>query len=124
MFESVGCVRFAEITAASRTGNRQKGHGVSFADWDRDGDVDLFIEMVGALNGNPYNDICFQNPRPGEPLADRHARRAENQSAGRRRPNREYKTSVIRDRFGPALCEITPTTLFRASRTSWVLRRH
>jgi FG-GAP-like repeat len=45
MFKNVGGERFAEITASSGTGNLQKGHGVACGDWDRDGDVDLFVQM-------------------------------------------------------------------------------
>ena len=65
MFKNVAGRRFAEITASSGTGNLQKGHGVSCADWDRDGDVDLFIEMGGAVNGDKYHNILFQNPGQG-----------------------------------------------------------
>ncbi len=65
MFKNVAGARFAEITASSGTGNLQKGHGVSCADWDRDGDVDLFIEMGGVLKGDRYHNILFQNPGQG-----------------------------------------------------------
>ena len=65
MFKNVEGKRFAEITASSGTGNLQKGHGVSFADWDRDGDLDLFIEMGGASLGDRYHNILFQNPGQG-----------------------------------------------------------
>ncbi len=65
MFKNVGGQRFAEITASSGTGNLQKGHGVSCADWDRDGDVDLFIEMGGVTMGDRYHNILFQNPGQG-----------------------------------------------------------
>ena len=34
-------------------------------DWDRDGDVDLFVEMGGAVNGDRYHNILFQNPGQG-----------------------------------------------------------
>ena len=34
-------------------------------DWDRDGDVDLFIEMGGNVNGDKYHNILFQNPGQG-----------------------------------------------------------
>ena len=47
------------------TGNLQKGHGVACGDWDRDGDVDIFIEMGGAINGDRYHNILFQNPGQG-----------------------------------------------------------
>jgi hypothetical protein len=65
MFKNVGGRRFAEITASSGTGHLQKGHGVSCGDWDRDGDVDIFIEMGGAVPGDRYHNILFQNPGQG-----------------------------------------------------------
>jgi hypothetical protein len=65
MFKNVEGRRFAEITASSGTGNLQKGHGVACADWDRDGDVDLFIEMGGASQSDRYHNILFQNPGQG-----------------------------------------------------------
>ncbi|MFN0054371.1 MAG: FG-GAP-like repeat-containing protein [Planctomycetales bacterium] len=54
--------RFSDVTAPSRTGHLQKGHGVACGDWDRDGDVDLFIEMGGAIPGDMYHNVLFQNP--------------------------------------------------------------
>ena len=65
MFKNVAGRRFAEITGTSGTGHLQKGHGVACGDWDRDGDVDLFIEMGGAINGDKYHNILFQNPGQG-----------------------------------------------------------
>jgi hypothetical protein len=65
MFKNVNGERFADITASSGTGNLQKGHGVSCADWDRDGDVDIFIEMGGATASDKYHNILFQNPGQG-----------------------------------------------------------
>jgi tetratricopeptide (TPR) repeat protein len=65
MFKNVNGERFAEVTGSSRTGHLQKGHGVACGDWDRDGDVDLFIEMGGAINGDRYHDVLFQNPGLG-----------------------------------------------------------
>ena len=62
MFRNIAGKRFAEITASSGTGNLQKGHGVACGDWDRDGNVDIFIEMGGAVNGDKYHNILFQNP--------------------------------------------------------------
>ena len=62
MFKNVDGRRFAEITASSGTGNLQKGHGVACGDWDRDGNTDIFIEMGGAVPGDQYHNILFQNP--------------------------------------------------------------
>ncbi len=52
-------------TAATGTGHLQKGHGVSFADWDRDGDLDLFVEAGGADSGDRAHNVLFQNPGHG-----------------------------------------------------------
>jgi hypothetical protein len=65
MFKNVGGKRFAEITATSGTGHLQKGHGVACGDWDRDGSVDLFIELGGASPGDRYHNALFQNPGQG-----------------------------------------------------------
>ncbi len=65
MFKNVGGERFAEITGSSGTGHLQKGHGVACGDWDRDGDNDIYIEMGGAINGDKYHNVLFQNPGQG-----------------------------------------------------------
>jgi hypothetical protein len=65
MFKNVGGKRFSEITASAGTGHLQKGHGVACGDWDRDGDVDLFVETGGVVNGDKYHNILFQNPGQG-----------------------------------------------------------
>ncbi len=65
MFKNVEGRRFAEITGTSGTGHLQKGHGVACGDWDRDGDVDLFVQTGGAVNGDKYHNILFQNPGQG-----------------------------------------------------------
>lgn len=65
MFKNVGGKRFAEVTASSGTGHLQKGHAVACGDWDRDGDVDLFVEIGGAVNGDKYHNVLFENPGQG-----------------------------------------------------------
>jgi len=65
MFKNLAGGRFVEITGSSGTGHLQKGHAVACGDWDHDGDVDIFIEMGGALNGDKYHNILFQNPGQG-----------------------------------------------------------
>lgn len=65
MFKNVGGKRFSEITSATGTGHLQKGHGVACGDWDRDGDVDIYIEMGGAINGDKYHNVLFDNPGQG-----------------------------------------------------------
>jgi hypothetical protein len=65
LFKNVGGKRFAEITASSRTGHLQKGHGVAFGDWDRNGTQDIFIQLGGAVPGDRYHNVLFQNPGHG-----------------------------------------------------------
>ena len=62
MFKNVDGKRFSEITASSGTGHLQKGHGVACGDWKRDGNIDLFVEMGGAVTGDRYHNVLFQNP--------------------------------------------------------------
>ncbi|MBI2806481.1 MAG: VCBS repeat-containing protein [Planctomycetes bacterium] len=65
LFKNVEGKRFAEITASSRTGHLQKGHGVAIGDWDRNGTADLFIQLGGAVAGDSYHNVLFQNPGQG-----------------------------------------------------------
>jgi hypothetical protein len=62
MFKNVAGRRFAEITAASGTGHLQKGHGIACGDWDRDGDIDIFLEVGGVIDGDKFHNVLFQNP--------------------------------------------------------------
>jgi hypothetical protein len=61
MFLNVGGRRFEDVTTATGTGHLQKGHGVSFADWDNDGDLDLFVEVGGQTPGDKAHNVLFQN---------------------------------------------------------------
>lgn len=65
LFRNDGGRRFEDVTAATGTGHLQKGHGVAFADWDRDGDLDLFVEAGGAVPGDRAHNVLFQNPGYG-----------------------------------------------------------
>jgi len=62
MFKNVGGKRFSEITVSSGTGHLQTGHGVACGDWDRDGNVDIFVETGGLVPGDKYHSVLFQNP--------------------------------------------------------------
>lgn len=53
---------FKDVTGSSGFGHLQKGHGVSFADIDHDGDQDLHIVMGGAYQGDVYQNALFENP--------------------------------------------------------------
>ena len=54
--------KFIDRTLSTRLGHLQKGHAVSFADFDRDGDLDIFEQMGGAYRGDPFYDALYENP--------------------------------------------------------------
>jgi len=53
---------FDDVTFHGRFGHLQKGHGVSFADFDRDGDLDIHAVLGGAYEGSVYQNALFENP--------------------------------------------------------------
>ena len=65
MMRNVGGQRFAEATFSGGFGHIQKGHGVSFADIDNDGDQDIYIVLGGAYDGDFYQNVLFENPGHG-----------------------------------------------------------
>ena len=62
MYRNRGGTGFADVTTAGGFGHLQKGHGVSFADLDNDGDQDVFEQMGGAYPGDGFADVLFENP--------------------------------------------------------------
>jgi hypothetical protein len=61
LFKNIGGKGFKDITVASRTGNLQKGHGVSFADIDNDGDQDIFLRSGGAYEPDGFFNSLYLN---------------------------------------------------------------
>ncbi len=53
---------FDDVTFHGRFGHLQKGHGVSYADFDRDGDLDVHAVLGGAYEGSVYQNVLFENP--------------------------------------------------------------
>jgi hypothetical protein len=53
---------FVNITATSGTGELHKGHGIAFADLDRDGDEDIVAEVGGAVPADRHALRLFENP--------------------------------------------------------------
>jgi tetratricopeptide (TPR) repeat protein len=56
---------FVDVTESSGTGELHKGHGVSFADIDFDGDEDLLTQIGGAEPGDAHVFRLFENPGNG-----------------------------------------------------------
>jgi hypothetical protein len=53
---------FSDVTYAGGFGHLQKGHGVAFADFDNDGDQDVFQQMGGAYPGDRFGNALYENP--------------------------------------------------------------
>lgn len=68
MYRNVEGRRFSDVTFSGGFGHLQKGHGVAFADLDRDGDDDVYAVMGGAYSGDVYRNALFENPGHGHPF--------------------------------------------------------
>ncbi|MFM1802906.1 MAG: hypothetical protein RJA81_2258 [Planctomycetota bacterium] len=66
MFRNSDGLHFQNTTVATGTGHLQKGHGVSFADHDLDGDLDLFVQTGGQTPADQSHNVLFQNPGSGQ----------------------------------------------------------
>ena len=65
MFRNAAGKRFQDVTTSGGFGLLQKGHGVSFADIDNDGDQDVYENMGGAVSSDVYPNVLFANPGHG-----------------------------------------------------------
>jgi hypothetical protein len=64
-YRNVRGEKFVEIGTSAGTAHLQKGHAVVFADFDNDGDQDLFEVMGGAYAGDGFYDVFYENPGSG-----------------------------------------------------------
>ncbi len=61
LYHNMGGKRFEDITYATNTGHIQKGHAVAFADIDNDGDQDIYEVIGGAVEGDHFKNLLFEN---------------------------------------------------------------
>ncbi|HEY0743687.1 MAG TPA: CRTAC1 family protein [Chryseosolibacter sp.] len=66
LFQNIGGKKFVDVTAPARVGHLQKGHAISFADVDNDGDQDIYIELGGAYKGDAFHNAFYVNPNQDE----------------------------------------------------------
>ncbi len=64
-FRNVGGRGFEDETAESGLGHLQKGHGVAFADFDHDGDQDIFHQLGGFVPADAFQNTLFENRGSG-----------------------------------------------------------
>ena len=65
MFHNQGDAGFEEVSFEGGFAHIQKGHSVAFADFDRDGDQDVYSVMGGAVPGDSFHNVLFENPGHG-----------------------------------------------------------
>jgi tetratricopeptide (TPR) repeat protein len=65
LFLNKGGKSFVSVTASTGTGEIHKGHGIAFADLDRDGDEDIVAEIGGAVPADRHALRLFENPGQG-----------------------------------------------------------
>ena len=56
---------FQDVAFSGGFGHLQKGHGASFGDLDRDGDLDLFVQVGGFFPGDGFVNALYKNPGHG-----------------------------------------------------------
>lgn len=63
LYRNLGDGTFADITAATGTGSLGKGHGATFADFDLDGDLDLYASLGGHYDADVWENVLYRNDR-------------------------------------------------------------
>lgn len=53
--------RFSDVTKSAGVGNVGKGHGATFADFDADGDLDLYASIGGHYPGDLWPNSLYRN---------------------------------------------------------------
>ena len=61
LYLNKGNDQFADITASAGVGHIGKGHGVSFADYDNDGDLDIYAGVGGHYPGDLWHNSLYRN---------------------------------------------------------------
>jgi hypothetical protein len=62
LFKNINGTGFMDVTTTARVGNLQKGHAVSFADLNNDGNEDIYVKMGGAYTADAYENSLYLNP--------------------------------------------------------------
>jgi hypothetical protein len=52
---------FEDLTRYTGLGALGKGHGITFIDWDRDGDLEIYAELGGFFHGDWWRNAFYRN---------------------------------------------------------------
>ena len=61
LYRNMGDGTFSDITDLVGLGHIGKSHGITFADYDADGDTDLYVPSGGALSGDFWHNVLYRN---------------------------------------------------------------
>jgi hypothetical protein len=61
LFWNTGQGTFLDVTDSAGVGNLGKGHGATFADYDNDGDLDLYAPIGGAMFGDRQPNSLYRH---------------------------------------------------------------
>ncbi len=70
LFRNLGDGTFADVSEAAGLADLGKGHGAAFADYDEDGDLDLFVPIGGAFPGDRQRSALYRNDAAQQPAAN------------------------------------------------------
>jgi hypothetical protein len=65
MYLNAGDGTFVDITFSGGFGHLRNGNGISFADFDNDGDADVALQAGGFYPGDGFQNALFENPGHG-----------------------------------------------------------
>jgi len=62
-FHNNGDGTFSDLTMTTGLGNLGKGHGITFVDFDNDGDLDLYAQLGGFFRGDWWENAFYRNEK-------------------------------------------------------------
>ena len=64
LYMNTGKGTFVDRTRSAGVGSLGKGHGITFIDWDGDGDLEIFAELGGFYHGDLWHSAFYLNETP------------------------------------------------------------
>jgi tetratricopeptide (TPR) repeat protein len=64
LYMNTGRGTFVDRTRSAAVGTLGKGHGITFVDWDGDGDLEMYAQLGGFFHGDLWHSAFFLNETP------------------------------------------------------------